>query len=271
MELWYIKDGEKHGPVPDYEIRNLLRNGEITLETSIWHQDLEGWTPIGELETYQNEVPVEEEEEPESPSTQPPALPTNLYPWRRFAARWFDWFVYEAIFLGALLIFGVDLAQLFSPQGSVWLPIVMILPWVLCEAICLTFWGTTPGKWLVGLAVRSQSDEKLAAWPAIVRTFRAMILGMAFGIEPLAIISHGISFWLLKKKRVVLWDAGTGSHLKDLGQRAERWVAYGVILASVLVIQGIILFPVTLELQKNMEPVESLDYPEDVLPKTNEP
>ncbi|MDA7539418.1 DUF4339 domain-containing protein [Akkermansiaceae bacterium] len=37
MILWIIKDGEKSGPLEDYEVREMIREGKVDRDTRVWH------------------------------------------------------------------------------------------------------------------------------------------------------------------------------------------------------------------------------------------
>ena len=37
MEFWLIIEGEKEGPILDFELRSRIRNGEVSAEQKVWH------------------------------------------------------------------------------------------------------------------------------------------------------------------------------------------------------------------------------------------
>jgi hypothetical protein len=104
------------------------------------------------------------EEEKTTPVAVPP---TDTYhkvtsPWRRFFARHFDLFLYSAIWmmLGFLLLSEGPSTE----SGAGWMGaanIIAIIMMVLVEPLLLSTWGTTPGKWLLGLSVRNNTGSKL--------------------------------------------------------------------------------------------------------------
>ncbi len=186
MEFWIVIDGEKEGPLLDFELRSRIRAGEIDPEQKVWFVELEEWTAIGEVEVFRAEfqAPVQtedtvegylaglEEEElarEQSSVPKPPPIPVEIYLWRRFGARWFDYMAYMAVFLMGVVFFEVDLKGL---QQRSFFPVVLVLPWIFLEALALHLWGTTPGKWLVGLQVRGPDSQKLGAGAALLRTVR---------------------------------------------------------------------------------------------------
>ena len=155
MEIWLIINGKRSGPYPDYEIRSRIEHGEITSEEIVWHEGLAEWTPIGELELFRNSL------EKQAPTSVPPPLPKGYteatagakpkaHLGRRFWARWTDLTLYSALWWLGMYLGGRDIG---SAIGNLWLLIPMFLPWFAVEAWLIHRFGTTPGKWLIGLKV----------------------------------------------------------------------------------------------------------------------
>ena len=249
MEFWVVREGEKEGPMLDFDLRSRIRSGEVKAEQKVWYSDLEEWTPIGEVELFANEFKVttvtdenvegylsqlDDEIEPATPK--PPPVPVELHIWRRFGARWFDYMAYMAVVFILVLIFKVDLIGL---QQKALFPFVLILPWIFLETASLHFWGTTPGKWLAGLKVRGPFQQNLSAGAALLRTMRVMILGMGFAQPVLREICQALAFWFATKKKVVLWDTPVGTRLERIQDLPQKWVALGVgIVGSLLIIMA---------------------------------
>ena len=49
MQWYYVKNGEKEGPLSNVDIPNFVRRGEITDDTLVWHEKLNDWTPFGQV------------------------------------------------------------------------------------------------------------------------------------------------------------------------------------------------------------------------------
>lgn len=236
----------------DYELRSRIRSGEVQADQKVWFSDLEEWTAVGELELFAHEfreAKIDEDNvegylqqlDEELESTQevvptPPPVPAELHLWRRFGARWFDYLAYMSVFFGWVAWTEVSLEGL---RQRALFPVVLILPWVFLEAVALHFWGTTPGKWLVGLRVRDKNSRKLTAGAALLRTVRVMILGMGFGRILLREICHLLALWFAIKKKVVLWDASVGIRLERAEESTTKWVIFGL---GMLVSLGMVIW-----------------------------
>ncbi len=241
MDIYWIQDGKKCGPATVPDVMSRIELGELTPETKAWHAGCTGWVPLRELPAMvdflnpaadeETAAPADEArmpffsfggEEPEKTAEEsaeprrgdeaaakgeapPPAVMLNLYlpsPGVRALARLADVALYAALVY--LMIYVRQIP--FSPA---WMPTnpLLWLPFVVLEAAMLTFFGTTPGKWLLGI--------RLMAYPAVAPTFlqclnRAMLVficgtGMMCSFLPL--IFGCLSLYLLRVKGFTLWDA----------------------------------------------------------------
>lgn len=279
MEFWLIKDGEKEGPILDFELRSRIRTGDVVAEQKVWYTDLDGWTPIGEVELFSNEFETSkitsenvddylaklEEEEPTS--AMPPPIPAEIHLWRRFGARWFDYMAYMAVFFG--LVVGQDI-DLMAMRESLIFPFVLVLPWIFMEAAALNYWGTTPGKWLVGLKVRGPDLQKLSVGAALLRTSRVMILGMGFAQPILREICHLAALWFAVKKKVVLWDTPVGIRLERCEESPLKWVAFGLGMMLFFAVITVAAYQIGLA-QLSPEELEELDTLEEALERVFTP
>ena len=283
MEIWIIKDGEKTGPVLDFELRTQIRSGNLTREDKIWHSEMDAWTPLGEVDLFVNEFASEAEEAVTAESVEDylseldrftgidqeqdarpardamsPGLPAPLHLWRRFGARWFDYLAYMMVFYTLILVSDVTLAGL---RSETWFPLLFILPWFLCESAALNYWGTTPGKWLVGLSVKGADGDKLSLSSSLLRTSRVMILGMGFGQIILREVCHLFALWIARKKRIVIWDVSSGIRLYLKGESAGKWVTFGVGIMVLIVANLTMLMLIDLQEMSPEERKERLDNP----------
>ena len=129
MDFWLIRNGEKTGPLPDYEIRSKIESGELGPDDPAWSDGMSNWVPLKTIALFSElfERPIEMAE-PGPINNEPPPLPDQPDPpavYRRFWARWFDLFVYGALWWLAMWSSGKDLkALLVSP----WRPVLHLVP-----------------------------------------------------------------------------------------------------------------------------------------------
>lgn len=208
MEIWLIVNGKRSGPYPDYDIRSRIEHGEITSEEMVWHEGLPEWTPVGELEIFRNSFGIKQPEiiPPPLPQAYMEAtagIPAKAHFARRFWARWTDLTAYSALWWLGMYFGGRDIG---SAIGNLWLLVTMLLPWFAFEAWLIHRFGTTPGKWLMGLKVSNEDGSRLALKESIWRSLRVMITGVGFGLGLLAILCQAMSWFTTKRLGKPIWD-----------------------------------------------------------------
>ncbi|WP_295630173.1 MerR family transcriptional regulator [uncultured Intestinimonas sp.] len=122
--------------------------------------------------------------EREGVQLQPPAadsLPCAPYPWRRFLARQLDRSLLSLLFSAVLSL----VLRRRLGEGLPWDLFETYLLWgiqFLVEPLLLSTWGTTPGKWIFGLQVRSSDGRKLTFGEAQSRLWGLFRYGEGYGI-----------------------------------------------------------------------------------------
>lgn len=105
-------------------------------------------------------------------------LPRPYHPVRRFVARMLDYaWIQLTLKMLLILVLGIrtyqKLITLLLSCGSAFLA-VPVLAWMLHR------WGTTPGKWCVGLAVESESGDRLTYGAAREREWHVLGSGCGY-------------------------------------------------------------------------------------------
>lgn len=101
-------------------------------------------------------------------------------PWQRYWARAFDLGL-AGLVVTVLLSFIFHVSSVTN-EGSVFRWVTTALTWLIVfalEPLLLSCWGTTPGKWLLGLELRGPDGKKLSYGEGLLRTWR--VLGYVYG------------------------------------------------------------------------------------------
>lgn len=106
-------------------------------------------------------------------------IPAVRSPWRRFFARVLDDLLYTALWLAFLL-----LICNVNPSYDLLNTLMSLLMMLFLEPLLLHLWGTTPGKWVMGLSVTDSDGGRLTYSAGLSRTLSAMWYGMGLGIIP---------------------------------------------------------------------------------------
>jgi uncharacterized RDD family membrane protein YckC len=159
-----------------------------------------------------------------APAPRPQEVPAELQlqpgrAWTRWLARLLDSF---------LILFTAVVAEELADRPIALLVTLLSLP---VEALLLATWGYTPGKWLLGVAVRRGGGGKLAFGEALHRAGAAMIYGLGAGLE------FGIVTGLVAKRRLqrtgsTYWDDLGGFRVEHDGVSTGRAVLLMLVLAA---------------------------------------
>ena len=206
MEIWIGRDGERHGPYKEDDVREWLRSGKVSAKDLAWYEGLADWQPLSVL------FPGEGTAAPTSPTTDNPyaAPAAPLLPqmnaasledyagfWKRVGAYILDAIILYFPQLIIQKLFGVDAAQEQVKQAAVnaagdlhlimaaqehfyaamWpaflLSIVMgWLYFAICES---SAWQATLGKMALGIRV-TDLDGKRISFPRALGRYPAKFL-----------------------------------------------------------------------------------------------
>jgi uncharacterized RDD family membrane protein YckC len=240
MVFWIIRDGKKEGPLEDYEVREMIRDGELGGETRVWHEGADEWTPAAKDGLLAGEF-VQEKEDPEIEVEVIQREPFRA--WRRFGARFFDFFLYTLILTAASRLSKVPLLPDPGEVPSVWFMIGTVLPAILIEAALLGSVGFTPGKWLLRMRVENLDGRRLTTGQAFVRSLRVWILGMGMREPILMLLGHILSLWVGLKKGVLLWDWQSGFEVRSKPLDGKCLTRYAVAFLAMIVISFWLVWP----------------------------
>ena len=189
MEVWIGRDGERHGPYTDGDIRQWLRSGQVSRDDLGWYEGLADWQPLSVL--FPEEVR----------STPPPAFTASSAPgalpqtttatledyagfWKRVAAYILDAII---LYIPSLLIqkiMGGDAAEAAMKQAQLSAPddphlmltafsqyydtmlpavlIITVMTWLyfaFCES---SAWQATIGKLALGIRVTDMQGARIS-------------------------------------------------------------------------------------------------------------
>jgi uncharacterized RDD family membrane protein YckC len=143
-------------------------------------------------------------------------------PGLRLLARVIDW----------MLIALVPSVFASSISGVVW------LVWFPLEALSLSRWGYTPGKWLLGIAVRDARGGRLSFRDAFHRS--AALWAYGFGANTLfGVVTGVLAYGGLKRTGATYWDALDGNVVRHGPIGAGRATAAAAVIVVGLIAVGL--------------------------------
>lgn len=135
-----------------------------------------------------------------------PSTVSQVRPWVRYFARLVDIFIFSLLAGFTIGMFAPGM--LVIPEFLLTIGILFV--WVFQEAILLANCGTTPGKWLFNIRVRSSNGQKLQFSEALNRSFSVWLNGMGAGIPVVSFITQLSSRSKLKRDGITAWDEQGG-------------------------------------------------------------
>lgn len=200
MEIWIGRDGERHGPYKEDDVRQWLRSGQVSPADLAWYEGLADWQPLSVLFPDDAKVvsPAADPDHsyaapsaPVLPQTTTAALEDHAGFWKRVAAYILDAII---LYIPQLLIekmFGVDVAKeslrqaVLSAGGDMQLVmaaqtqfyatmwpafllsfVISLLYFALCES---SAWQGTPGKLALGIRVTDMQGRRISLPRALGR------------------------------------------------------------------------------------------------------
>ena len=210
MEIWLIQNGKQTGPFNDYDIRSRISDRQLDADDFAWHEGLPGWVKLQEIELFKSEFELLKTIKPPplSPhfpldSNQDSPQPKIRYLARRFWARWLDLMTYLAVWWLLAYVVGWDVGMMVQSR---WIQFLLFIPWFGIEAWLLHRFGTTPGKWLLGIRVVNEDGTGLTLKSSISRSIRVWIAGVGFGWGLLAVLCQAMSWFTARKIGKPVWD-----------------------------------------------------------------
>ncbi len=202
MEVWIGRDGERHGPYQEADIRDWLRSGQISPDDLAWYEGMRDWQSLRHL------FPADAPAAPPQPL--PPAAADRPLPgtapdaadlagfWHRFAAWLLDYIVLVVPNLITFYSMHADrpmqaLSQLIASSGSfaaakadpAFDHLVAQLQPFSAASIIIGFlyytlmegsrWQATLGKLAVGLRVTDLEGRRLSWRRAAVRNAARLV------------------------------------------------------------------------------------------------
>jgi hypothetical protein len=119
-------------------------------------------------------------------------------PWVRYFARMTDYFTFATIF-GIVLVYISPYALYSLIEFGIFATPVILCIWSFVEALLLSVFGTTLGKWLLSTSVEDIRGNKLAYAPALTRSFQVLFRGLGLGIFPINLVTLYIAYRTVTK------------------------------------------------------------------------
>jgi len=207
MDIYWIQDHERKGPLPEVEVISMLEAGLIPENARAWHAGCPEWVCIRDLPALKGAGAVSREEGEDAEEGVPLVVP---YAYVRFLGRMADVMMHMTLYLAVLRVSGAAFNPGFLP-GSYEALLYLCLPMVLMETAFLGTLGTTPGKAMLGVSVRDYRGRRLSFPMAFRRSLFVMVLGLGCFAPSLMLLALFFSWWWVRRFGFTPWDRKLGT------------------------------------------------------------
>ena len=220
MEVWIGRDGERHGPYKDEDVRQWLRSGQVSRDDLGWYEGLADWQPLSVLYAdIMAEAPIAPVDAPAIPAL-PQTTTTSLEDyagfWQRFGAWAIDYLILlvpssiVAISMGATAAIERLMTQMQSGLTSAAINeyvhalrpigfVVVLIGFAYYALFECSKWQATPGKMALGLRVTDYDGARISFTRSLVRN--AIRLANAI-IWVIPFIFYIVVAWTARKQGV---------------------------------------------------------------------
>jgi hypothetical protein len=158
---------------------------------------------------------------------------THANPWIRCLARYLDYALFFLLLLSSRKLFH---GQFPFGQYEYLIPFEFFV-WIPIEALLLTTWGTTPGKWFLRTKLKAGKKQKLDYMMALRRSFAVWFRGLGMGILVLNFFCMLMAYNKLKLFGITSWDRD--DHVTVTHYPIGRWRIY---VAAVVAAVGLLSY-----------------------------
>ncbi len=135
------------------------------------------------------------------------SAPNQVRPWVRYWARMFE--VYSFSLVGAIILAFIA-PQFLEGQNEYALGMMLFFAWIFVEALLLSSFQTTPGKWLFKTKIALTSGAPINFLQALARSFKVWWRGSGTGFPIASIITMIIAHRRLTSNGITSWDKDDG-------------------------------------------------------------
>ncbi len=205
---------------------DIKRNIEIKTEENNYNSFLYNNTKYDSIDAInENAFEIAREFKSKIVSSEVP----QIRPWVRYWARMLDSITLSLILL-ILLKFLTPFKWNMQILGISIVPFIL----VIIESILLSTWGTTPGKLILGVKVRTLDGNKLSYRQSLYRSGMVLILGEAASLNNiLSVFTYLLSYFRLTNMGITFWD--------EKGQFSVTHERIGIIRGIAAVVLGFVI------------------------------
>lgn len=162
----------------------------------------------------------------------------EAWPWARFCARIFDYYLLSLVLGGALGLVAPAVTDqpIFSGRLGDYLLGLVTLPFaLLIDALNQSVIGTTPGKAIAGIRVETLDHGMLSLGQAVRRNLLVYLRGFMLGLPILVLVGYSNGYQRVSNFQPTSWDEELGTRVYERGSNIIRTFITGVLVVGIVV------------------------------------
>ena len=244
-KIWHYDTGKRpRGPYTESEITGRIADGEVTERTLVWSAPMESWLPAAAVGPFSahfaGAAPVHDD-------LIVPAGPGFVYvnqmqPWARFFARHLDYmtFTFVAIIVSMLTFSSVHGILTMTVGQMIIASILLTLVWAFVEAALISVYGTTPGKYLLGIHVADSDGRKPGIAQSLRRSLGVWAMGVGMALPIVGLVAQFLGYRALKRHGVSPWDRLSRTEVEHFDYHILSPILYFFTVSALIFLAGVI-------------------------------
>lgn len=243
--IWHYDSGNRpRGPYTESEIEGRIAEGEVTGQTLVWAHPMEEWLPAATVGPFKARFAKGEPvlDDPTVPAGPGFVYVSQMQPWARFFARHLDYmtFIFVAVVVSIFTFAGtIDILQMTVGQ-AILAGILLTLVWAFVEAALISAYGTTPGKYLLGIHVTDSDGHRPGLAQSLRRSLRVWGMGMGMALPIIGLVMQALGYRALKRHGISPWDRLSRTEVEHFDYHILSPIFYFFTAAALIFLAGVL-------------------------------
>lgn len=242
-KIWHYDTGKRpRGPYTESEIVGRISDGEVTGRTLLWAEPMADWLPAASVEPFKAHFAeaVQEHADTSIPPGPGFVYVSQMQPWARFFARHLDYmtFIFAAIIVSMLTFSSVRGILTMTVGQTIIAGIVLTVLWAFVEAALISVYGTTPGKYLLGIHVADSEGRRPGIVKSLRRSLGAWAMGMGMALPIVGLVAQFLGWRALKRHGVAPWDRLSHTTVEHFDYHVLSPILYFFTLSALIFLAG---------------------------------
>lgn len=243
-KIWHYDTGKRpRGPYTESEIVGRISDGEVTAQTLVWAEPMTDWLPAASVEPFKahfTKAAAEEHVDPTVPAGPGFVYVNQVQPWARFFARHLDYltFYFVAVVVSMLTFSSAYEIATMTVSQTIIAFILLTFIWAFVEAALISVYGTTPGKYLLGIHVADSEGRRPGLAQSLRRSVGVWAMGVGMALPIVGLVAQFLGYRALKRHGVAPWDRLSRTEVEHFDYHILSPIFYFFTVSALIFLAG---------------------------------